>query len=113
MGHLGGDMRYLVAVPLDDGNPFLIEVDEISSSTVVRSARPGEVAATVTTSFGAALAQLQPMAHTIIARFRDLPEKPDGISVEFGLKMTMEAGLVVAHSSGEANFRVSLQWNKK
>jgi Trypsin-co-occurring domain 1 len=52
------------------------------------------------------------MAQALIARLRDLAERPDGIGVEFGLKMSMDAGLVVAHTSGEANFKVSLQWNR-
>jgi hypothetical protein len=105
-------MTYLIEVPLDGADPILMEIDDVGDGGIVRSARPGEVIGTAATSFEAALERLQPMAQALIARLRDLAERPDGIGVEFGLKMTMDAGLVVAHTSGEANFKVSLQWNR-
>jgi hypothetical protein len=105
-------MTYLIEVPLDGADPVVIEVDDGGDSGIVRSARPGEVVATATMSFDAALERLQPMAQTLITRLRDLAERPDEIGVEFGLKMSMGAGLVVAHSSGEANFKVTLQWKR-
>jgi hypothetical protein len=52
------------------------------------------------------------MAETLVTRLRDVGERPDEIGIEFGLKMSMEAGLVVAHTSGEANFKVTLQWKR-
>jgi hypothetical protein len=114
MGLQGGcDVKYLVAVPIDDATSVVMEIDdEAAGSGVVRSARPGEVIATATESLGAALGQLQPMVQTLIGKLRDLPECPNEIDVEFGLKMTMGAGLVVAHSNAEANFRVQLRWNR-
>jgi Trypsin-co-occurring domain 1 len=35
---------------------------------------------------------LRPMAQTLITRLRELTERPDELGIEFGLKMTMEAG---------------------
>jgi hypothetical protein len=105
-------MTYLIEVPLDDADSVVIEIDDGGNSGIVRSARPGEVIARTTMSFDAALERLQPMAQTLITRLRDLAERPDEIGIEFGLKMSMEAGLVVAHTSGEANFRVILQWKR-
>jgi hypothetical protein len=52
------------------------------------------------------------MAQAVITKLRNLGERPDDIGVEFGLKMTMDAGLVVAHTSAEANFKVTLQWKR-
>jgi hypothetical protein len=105
-------MSYLIEVPLDGAEPIVMEVDDVEEGGIVRSARPGQIIGTAATSFDAALERFQPMAQTLIARLRDLAERPDGIGVEFGLKMSMDAGLVVAHSSGEANFKVTLQWNR-
>ena len=105
-------MTYLIEVPLDGADPIVMEIDDVGDGGIVRSARPGKVIGTAATSFDAALERLQPLAQALIARLRDLAERPDGIGVEFGLKMSMDAGLVVAHTSGEANFRVTLQWNR-
>lgn len=105
-------MTYLIEVPLDGADPIVIEINDGGDSGIVRSARPGEVVARATMTFDAALERLQPMAQTLITRLRDLAERPDEIGIEFGLKMSMEAGLVVAHTSGEANFKITLQWKR-
>jgi hypothetical protein len=105
-------MTYLIEVPLDGADPIVMEIDEGGNSGIVRSARPGEVVATATQSFDMALERLQPMAQALIAKLRNLSERPDEIGVEFGLKMSVGAGLVVAQSSGEANFKVTLQWKR-
>src|SRR5688572_26838268 len=105
-------MTYLIEVPLDGAAPIVMEIDDVGDGGIVRSARPGEVIGMAATSFDAALERLQPLAQTLIAKLRDVGERPDEIGVEFGLKMSMAAGLVVAHTSGEANFKVTLQWKR-
>jgi hypothetical protein len=37
----------------------------------------------------------------------------DGLDVEFGLKMGGEAGVIIASASIEANFKVTLHWDRK
>jgi hypothetical protein len=106
-------MTYLVAVPIEGGPPVAIEIDEITGGGVARAARPGETVATLTTSFGAELERLQPMAQAIITKLRGLADSPDEVSVEFGIKMNVEAGLVIARSSAEANFKVTMLWSRK
>jgi Trypsin-co-occurring domain 1 len=105
-------MAYLVEVPVDGAQPVLMEVEEAGDG-VVRAARPGEVVAAATESFQAALARFRPMASAMVQQFRELGERPQEISVEFGLKLTAEAGMVIAHTGGEANFKVSLLWRSQ
>lgn len=106
-------MTYLIEVPLDGAGTIVMEVDDEDASGIVRSARPGEVVGAAVMSFDAALERFQPMAQKLIAKLGDIADRPDEVGVEFGLKMSMEAGLVVAHTSGEANFKVSLQWRRQ
>jgi hypothetical protein len=105
-------MAYLVEMPIDGAQPVVMEVVEASEG-VVRASRPGEVVATATESFQAALARFRPMAGAVVEQFRELGECPEEISVEFGLKLTAEAGMVVAHAGGEANLKVSLLWRSR
>jgi len=86
---------------------------EPGDSGIVRTARSGHIVATATESLGAALERLQPMAHLIVTKLHRMAEGPDDISVEFGMKMTIETGLIIAHTSGEANFKVSLHWSRQ
>jgi alkanesulfonate monooxygenase SsuD/methylene tetrahydromethanopterin reductase-like flavin-dependent oxidoreductase (luciferase family) len=105
-------MAYLVEVPVDGAPPVLMEVAEVDDG-VVRASRPGEVVATAAESFQAALARFRPMASAMVTQFRELGERPQEISVEFGLKLTAEAGMVIAQTGGEANFKVSLVWRSQ
>jgi hypothetical protein len=105
-------MAYLVEIPVDGAQPVLVEVAEAGDG-VVRAARPGEVVATAAESFQAALARFRPMASAMVKQFRELSERPQEISVEFGLKLTAEAGMVIAQTGGEANFKVSLVWRSE
>lgn len=105
-------MTYLIEVPLDGADPVVMEIDDEGDGGLVPAARPGEIVATASRSLDTALERLQPMAQVLINRLRDVAERPDEVGIEFGLKMNLQAGLVVAHTSGEANFKVTLQWKR-
>jgi hypothetical protein len=104
-------MRYLVAVPIEGADPIVMEIDD-DGGGVVRSSRPGEVVATAAEGFEAALERLRPMIKAIVTKLRDVPERPEEFGVEFGLKMSMNVGLVVAYADSEANFKVTLSWKR-
>jgi hypothetical protein len=104
-------MVSLAAVTLDDGSQVVMEVDDPADG-VVRAARPGEIVTVAGATLDAVLERFRPLARTIVGRLRELPEPPSQIVVEFGVKANLEAGIVIARSSTEANFRVSLQWQK-
>jgi hypothetical protein len=109
-------VNYLLNVPLESSDPLVIEISDGQLTGVMPSARPGEIVATANQSLNSALARLQPMIQAIaqatVAKLRDSAECPDDFGVEFGVKMAVDAGLVVAHTSGEANFKVTMQWRR-
>jgi len=55
---------------------------------------------------------LRPTAQTVIDQFRTLSDAPDKISLGFGIKVTGEAQLVIAKAASEANFQVSIEWQR-
>jgi hypothetical protein len=103
-------MKPLLAIPLEAGNSLVVEVDE--EPGIVRSARPGELMATASQTFESALVKVKPAAEALLATFRNLAESPDEITVDFGMKVTAEAGLVIAQGGAEANFAVKLAWRR-
>jgi hypothetical protein len=109
----GGEraVTYLLEVPLDSGDAITVEIDDTEAG-IVRAARPGEVVATATKSFEAALERLRPMAQSLVDKLGNLSERPEEIGVEFGMKLSVDAGAVIARSSAEANFKVTLQWRR-
>lgn len=106
-------MKRLIEFPLEDGTSILVEIDEPEpEGGVVRAARPGEVVARAQQTFSEALDKVKPAASTIIQKLRGLSDPPDEIEVEFGLKLSAEAGAFVAAAGIDANYTVTLKWRK-
>ena len=38
--------------------------------------------------------------------------KPSELSLTFGIKLTAEAGVVIARTAGECNFAVTMRWKE-
>jgi hypothetical protein len=107
-------MKSVIEYNLEDGGTVLVEVDvedEIAED-LVPAASPDEIVAKARITFEKALGGIEPVAKAVIAKVRALDVRPDEYGVQFGLKLTGEAGFIIASASGEANFTVSLTWRK-
>jgi hypothetical protein len=94
-------------LPIDDAETILVEVKEVGTVRAGASdviGRAGE-------RLDEAVAKVVRMGQQIIAQARDVPRPPDAIEIELGLKLTAKTNFVVAGSSGEANFKVTLKWS--
>lgn len=106
-------MKHLIEFPLEDGDSVLVEVDEPApEGGVVRAARPGEIAVRVGQTFESAMERVRPAAAAIIAKLRGLADPPDKVKVEFGIKLSADAGAFVASAGAEANYTVTLTWKR-
>ena len=105
-------MKHLVEFPLEGSGSVLVEVDDTQAGRVARGTRPGEVAEKANQTFEAALDKIKPAAQAIITQLRGLNDEPDEVSVEFGIKLSAEAGAFIASAGVEANYKVSLKWVK-
>ena len=105
-------MKQLIEFPLQDGSSIIVEVEQPEGG-VVRAGRPGEVVAKAKETLEDALDKIQPAAQSIIAKLRGLHDAPDEIGVEFGIKLSAEAGAFIASAGVEANYKVTLKWSNK
>lgn len=105
-------MKRLVEFPLQDGGSILVEVEEPEKEGIVRAGRGNEVVQKIQYTFEEALSSIKPAAETIIDNLRNLRLAPDEINVEFGLKLSAEAGAFFASASTEANFAITLSWKR-
>lgn len=103
-------MTYILDVPVDGGGRLLVEAPAgaLPDGLELAAPRPGEVVARARASLEDSLDQLKPAIEALHTRLRDLA--PSGISVEFGLTLGAEAGLVVAKGHSEVHFTVTLSW---
>jgi hypothetical protein len=107
-------MSHVVDLPLAEGGSIKVEVDEAptplhATGPVTRSGRPAELASTATDTFEQALAGVGPAARSLISKLRATTD-PSEITLEFNLKVSADAGVIVARTGGEANFSVQLKW---
>jgi hypothetical protein len=101
----------LFEVPLYDAGAVIVEVDE-EDDGIVRAGRPGEIAGQAAESLRDAWARIRPMAKAFAEEVATAQDGANEVCVEFGIKLTAEAGFVVAKAATEANFRVALTWKR-
>ena len=106
-------MTQLLEFPLENGETIWVEVAEPEMGGLVPAARPGEVVSRAQQTLEQALEKLKPTAEAIISKLRYISEPPDEIEVEFGLKLSAEAGAVLAAAGAEANYNVKLVWKRE
>lgn len=104
-------MAYLIEVPVQGGGHLVVEAsDEDLPAELVLAARPGEIATRAGQTLEQALDQLRPAVRAIRNRLAAMA--PDQATVEFGIVLGAETGVVVAKGSTEVHFTVSLTWQR-
>jgi hypothetical protein len=100
----------LVRFAAEDGSSVIVEVDDDSPGVeqISRDERGiAQAAERIEAAFGAA----KPAIRSLAGMLKQLA--PDEHEVEFGLKLTAEAGAIVAKTAGEAHFKVKLHWRRE
>ncbi|RYJ28430.1 hypothetical protein CU044_2847 [Streptomyces sp. L-9-10] len=93
----------------DSGATVVVEVDRDTPGA--RPVARGNSLAQAGHTFGEALQGIRSAAESALAVFRDGSLKPDGVELEFGVKLVAEAGAVIAKTSAEGHMTVKLSWN--
>ncbi|MFE5923058.1 CU044_2847 family protein [Streptomyces sp. NPDC056468] len=104
--------RVYLRVPFEDGEVIVVELADGQGSGVIRASRGDELFQTSADTFESGMSRVQRVAATMLARLADLPRSPDHVRAEFGLRVTAEAGLVVAKGSGDAHIKLELAWSR-
>jgi hypothetical protein len=99
----------LVEFKTEDGALVVVEgVDEESGARMVsRGDGPAQAART----FESALDGVRAAAESALRVFRDGALKPDSVELEFGVKLSAEAGAVIAKGAAEGHLVVKLNWS--
>ncbi|KAF2413332.1 hypothetical protein B1729_10295 [Microbacterium sp. B35-04] len=78
---------------------------------VARASRGGELLHSAV-DVGAALGKVEEFTTGVLERFRSLPRPPDSVDLEFGIKLSAAAGVVIAQTGAEGHLTVKLSWTK-
>ncbi|MER5467332.1 CU044_2847 family protein [Streptomyces sp. NPDC002935] len=102
-------MDGLVEFTTDDGALVVVEGVEDESGSRLVARDDGTVRATRT--FEGALEGVRAAAQSALRVFRDGSLRPDSVEIEFGVKLTAEAGALIAKSAVEGHLVVKLSWS--
>jgi|SRR5215470_2992822 len=104
-------MNELVRLDLDDGGSVLVAVAS-SDPAIARASRVGDAIRSAATSFESAMGGVRDAAVSALRRFRDIPQPPDEITIEFGVEFSAQAGAVIAQTAAAAHLQVTLAWRR-
>src|SRR4051794_37258845 len=112
-------MKHIVEFPMENGDGLLVEVDDVpgaygpGSGQTMRGVSSGEMMERARLTYEEAVDKIRPAAESIVERIRSIAEPPDIISVEFGIKLNANIGAILASTSAEAQFTLTLTWNRE
>jgi hypothetical protein len=98
----------VVRMPVDDSTTVLVEV---SDDGVERVGRVRDVAASTAETLQQAVQGILPAVDEVLTGMRGLAQRPEKVKLEFGIKLSAEAGVLIARASTEAQFKVTLEWS--
>jgi hypothetical protein len=104
-------MTVLIRVPLESGEYIIAEVDELDISgeeVVLAAPEPGKVIAQIPNKLEVGLRAIRPAVAELVDALKG--SGPETISVEFGVKIGGETGVILARGTAEVNFKVALEW---
>jgi Trypsin-co-occurring domain 1 len=101
----------LVEFDLDQGGSVLVEVEE--GSGAVTRGRPADAVTKAGDNLEEVMGRLGPALRGIVSQLRASADWPDQVDVEFAVKLSTDANVIIARTGGEANFRIALRWTRE
>lgn len=104
-------MSRLLELDLAEGGSILLEVDE-PAGPLTRGGAQGDMIAKAGETLEQVLGQLGPVLRGFVTQIRATAEWPDEVQIEFAVKLSADANVIIARSGAEANFRIALKWSR-
>jgi Trypsin-co-occurring domain 1 len=102
-------MGELIRFEMADGGSVVAEVAS-DDSGIARASRTGDAIQSAATSFESALGSVRDAAASTLRHFRDIPQPPDEVTIEFGVKLDAQVGALIAQTSASGHLQVTVTW---
>ncbi|MFD3540882.1 CU044_2847 family protein [Streptomyces sp. NPDC058662] len=103
-------MTHLARISLEGGGSVLVESPATTADGPVKAGRVGDVIQQLPNNLQDAMGSVADASRTVLDQLRKAG--PDAISVEFGVNLAVEAGVVITKSSTTCHLRVTMTWKK-
>jgi Trypsin-co-occurring domain 1 len=106
-------MAELVEYPLEDGGVLFVQSVSVDAGQggLGLASSAEETAKKAKETLESAMANVTPALKSVTSKLKDL--SPDNLTVEFGLALTAETGVIVAKGGAEVHFTVTLSWSEE
>lgn len=84
---------------------------QVESFERAKSSR-GKNKETVKRKFEEAVNVIKAVGNSVVSQVKEIKDSPDEVSIELGIKFTVEAGVVIAKTSSEGTLKLTLNWKK-
>jgi hypothetical protein len=103
-------VSYLVEFEVQGGGRLLAQADadQMPDDLELATSRPGAVVVRAAGTLDDALDQLQPVVQALHRRLTAV--SPEEASIEFGITLGAESGVIVAKGKADVHFTVTLTW---
>jgi hypothetical protein len=106
----------LMEVPIDEvegGTVVMVEADrsDIPESLILASSSSGKAVAVAARSLSASLERLEPVLQTLKDKLAE--SAPEHFTVEFGVNLGGETGIILAKGTAEVNLKITMTWDQK
>ncbi|MFI9818673.1 CU044_2847 family protein [Saccharothrix variisporea] len=106
-------MAEYIAIRTDDGAFVPFEVEQDYDGPVRAGRRLDEALGVVDQTLEAGVDNARRLARAVAQKIGNMPDfRPDKVTVEVGLKVTAEAGVVIAKSGVEAHVKITAEWQR-
>jgi hypothetical protein len=106
-------MGTLLELDVEEGESVLVEVDDAPARPVTRGGRSADVVIQASENLEQVVGRLGPAIRGIVSELREAADWPDEVEVEFSVKLSSDANVIIARAGGEANFKIALRWARK
>lgn len=106
-------MVFYMDVPIEGGSPVRVEVEAPEGGLVPAAADDDTQVGRLSESLDKAMDRIRPMAEVITGKLAGMAVRPDSVTAEFGMKFSVDAGVIVARTASEAQISVKLTWGKE
>ncbi|MFI0819498.1 CU044_2847 family protein [Streptomyces sp. NPDC021098] len=111
-------MTAITTIELDDGSLLRVETTTPAPSRPssgdpyepIGRQRMADAVGDAADTLRNAVDRVRPAVQDVVDSLRTMSSRPDRITLEFGMKVTAEAGVVLAKTAGEAHFTVGVEW---
>jgi len=103
-------MARVVELSAEESANIFVEIDDSLAQGNQRIAASERALEKVAGNFEGALANIQRISNGLYCALSKLTHVPESATVEFGVKLTGGAGVIIASGTAEANIKVTLSW---